>query len=88
MKTQTVETPVQVIEGYVPLISVDLCPNWAMNAANNQHGSHTVLPDGRCMVLVDWFMRGIPPGHWIITYIYSENEGIYDCDLWVAARVR
>lgn len=88
MKTQTVETPVQVIDGYVPLIAVDHCPDWAISAVGRQHGDHTVLPDGRCMVLVDWFMRGIPPGHWIITYSYSDDEGCNDHDLWVAARVR
>lgn len=88
MKTQTVETPVQMIDGYVPLCAVDGGPNWVLSAASAQHGSHNTLPDDRCMVLVDSSMRGIPPGHWIITYSFNDYEGIHDLDLWVAARVR
>lgn len=86
-QTQTVETPVQVIHGYVPLIAVDRCPDWVISAAGDQHGNHNTLPDGRCMVLVDGSMRCIPPGHWIITYSYSDDDGTHDYELWVAARV-
>lgn len=89
MKTQTVETPVQIIHGYVPLITVLDCPDWARDAAHGQHGSHDTLPDGRCMVLViGYFGSQTPPGAWVITYSYSEEEGTHDHDLWVAARVR
>lgn len=88
MKTQTVETPVQLIHGYVPVMAVDLCPDWVMNAVNNLHGSNDMLPDGKCIVLVDSSMRGVPPGNWIITYSYNDNDGCHDYDLWVAARVR
>lgn len=88
MKTQTVETPVQVVDGYVPLYAVDYCPDWVISAVGNLHGSHNTLPDGRCIVLVDSSMRGIPPGHWIITYSYSDDDGTHDYELWVAARVR
>lgn len=88
MKTQTVETPVQIIHGYVPLIAVDQCPEWAREGVFNQHGSHNTLPDGRCMVLCDGGMRGVPPGAWIVVYRHDDNDGCHDMDLWIAARVR
>ena len=81
--------PSQIIDGYVPLIAVDQCPNWAMNMSCNQHGSHKVLENGLCMVLGDGSMgRGIPPGHWIVTYRYNDDEGCHDQDLWIAAKVQ
>lgn len=84
---QTVETPVQIIHGYVPLIAADQCPEWARQGVYDQHGSHHILPDGRCIVLLDGG-RGMPPGAWIATYQYNSDDGCYDMDLWIAARVR
>lgn len=79
--------PVQVIHGYVPLIPVADCPEWARNTVYSLHGSHATLPDGRCMVLCDDSMRGVPPGYWVVVYWYDENEGCHDMELWVAAEV-
>lgn len=83
----TTEHPVQLLHGYIPLIAVDQCPDWAREGVFNQHGGHRTLPDGRCMVLLEGRGIGMPPGHWVVVYRYDDNEGCHDMDLWVAAKV-
>jgi hypothetical protein len=86
MKTLTVNQPVQIVRGYVPLIPVDTVPQWAMNATSDQHGSHTVCGN-RNIVLVQGPYRGVPPGDWIVAYSYTDDDGCHDFDLYVAAKI-
>jgi len=89
MKTLTVNQPVQIVHGYVPLIAVDAVttfPQWAMSATYDQHGSHTVCGN-RNLVLVQGPYRGVPPGDWIVSYAWTDEDGCHDFDLYVAAKI-